>query len=86
MVMKIYPQNRQGGLIKMIIIIVIALIVLGYYGIDIKKVVEAPTTQSNMNYATQVTANVWHSYLEKPSKYVWNEIVLKLISAATLKK
>lgn len=63
----------------MVIVIVIALIVLGYFGFDIRKAIEAPATQDNFNYVQRVVSNVWHGYLEKPSKYLWNDIFIKLI-------
>ena len=57
-------MKNQQGLIKWIALIVIGLIILGYYGFDLRKAIEAPTTQSNLTYAQQIVSNVWHGYLE----------------------
>lgn len=65
-------MNTQQGFVKWIIIIIIALIVLGYYGFDIRKAVEAPTTQSNLTYVQQIVSTVWHKYLKAPAVYLWN--------------
>ena len=80
--MKTIFNNKGGsqkGLIKWILIIIVALIIAGYYGFDIKKAVEAPTTQSNLTYVQQVVSNVWFNYLKKPVTYLWKDIFLDLI-------
>jgi len=64
-------MKTDQGFIKWIIIVLIAIIVLGYYGFDIRKAIEAPATQNNLTYVQQVVSNVWHNYLEKPVKYLW---------------
>lgn len=66
-------------MIKWIIIFVIALIILGYLGIDVKKAVQAPVTQSNLEYVKNVVVYVWDKYLARPAKYLWNEIFINLI-------
>ena len=69
-------------MIKWIVIIVIGLIILGYLGIDVRKAVEAPTTQSNLEYVKNVVVYVWNKYLEKPAKYIWNFFIKFIWSSA----
>lgn len=66
-------------MIKWIILVLIGLIILGYLGIDVRQAVESPTSQSNIEYVKSVVVYVWDKYLEKPAKYLWNEIFIKLI-------
>ena len=66
-------------MIKWIVIGVLGLIILSYLGFDIKKTVEAPLTQSNLEYAKNAVVYVWTKYLANPAKYLWNEIFIKLI-------
>lgn len=66
-------------MIKWIVIALLGLIVLGYLGFDIRKAVEAPISQSNIEYAKNAVIYVWGKYLEKPAKYLWNDIFIKLI-------
>jgi len=66
-------------MIKWIIIGIIGLIILGYLGFDIRKAVESPTTQSNLEYIGKAVKFVWTKYLSGPIKYLWNEVFLKLI-------
>jgi hypothetical protein len=69
-------------MIKWIVIALLGLIILGYLGFDIRKAVEAPTTQSNLEYAKNVVVYVWDKYLEKPAKYLWNFFVTYIWSTA----
>lgn len=40
--------NRSGGFIKLILLIVIVLIVLGFYGYDIRDVFTSPKVHDNL--------------------------------------
>lgn len=66
-------------MIKWIIVLIIALIILGYFGFDIRKAVEAPVSQSNIEYIKNATIYVWNKYLEGPAKYLWNDVFIDLI-------
>lgn len=66
-------------MIKWIIFFVLLLIFLGYIGFDVRKAVEAPTTQSNLTYVKKIIIYVWDKYLEKPAIFIWNEIIIKFV-------
>jgi hypothetical protein len=66
-------------MIKWIIIALLGLIVLGYLGFDVRKAVEAPVTQTNIEYVKNAVIYVWGKYLARPASYLWNEIFIKLI-------
>jgi len=79
------------GLIKMIIIIVVALLILSYFGINLRQIINAPTTQDNFSYVWNATVNIWNDYLKVPATYLWGIFVdyawkpaLKLIINAQL--
>jgi hypothetical protein len=65
-------MKTQQGIVKTVILLVIALLILSYYGFDLRKTVDSPTTQSNFSYVKTFVVNFWTNYLEKPAKYVWN--------------
>lgn len=69
-------------MIKWIIFIVIGLIILGYLGFDVKKAVEAPASQSNIEYVKNIVVYVWNTYLAKPAKYLWNFFITYIWSTA----
>src|SRR5258706_14284833 len=65
-----HETNR--GLVKAIILIVIALLIISYFGINLRSLAGAPTTQSNFGYAKEVVLNVWNSFLKRPVLLAWN--------------
>ncbi len=72
-----FPNNFRGfrdqrGLIKTVVIIVIALLILSYFGFSLRNLVNQPTTQDNFSYAGSVVMNVWNNYLKTPATYIWN--------------
>jgi len=75
-------MKKNQGFIKWIILIVVALIILGYFGIDVKQVVESPTTQSNLNYLEQVASWLWHNILKVPVTWIWENLILPLVVKA----
>ena len=72
-------QPRNKGFLKIILIVMIAIFVLGYFNIDLKKEVEKPINQQNAAYVQDVSETVWTKYLEKPVKYFWNNIFINLL-------
>ena len=62
----------DGGLIKTIIIIVIALLIISYLGINLRSIVNSPTTQSNFSYVWNGIVYIWQTYLQAPATVVWN--------------
>ncbi len=57
--------NNQAGFIKGIILIIIAIALLSYFGINLKEIWE-------------FILKVWHKLLETPFKMVWDFIIIKI--------
>ncbi len=72
-------MNTQTGFIKTILLIIIALIVLGYFGFDIRGIIESEQVQKNLFYVWSFVVSVWDNYLQKPIMYLWNDIFIELI-------
>lgn len=66
-------------MIKWLVIAGIAIILLSYLGIDIKKTVQSPVTQSNVEYLKDVTVFVWNKYLKGPVVFIWQEVFIKYV-------
>ncbi|MFC1757110.1 hypothetical protein ACFLZC_03075 [Patescibacteria group bacterium] len=62
-------QNQ--GLVRLIILIIIVAIVLGYFGIDLKGVWESKAVQNNIGFLVNGAKDVWQNYLAKPANYLW---------------
>ena len=69
-----------GGLavIGILILAVIIILVLSYYNISIKAVVESPTGQENLGYVGGGTRSLWTTYLAGPASYLWNDVWINI--------
>lgn len=56
-------NNQRGGLVKIIVLGVIALLVLSYYHVDLRSLVQSETWQSNWTYIKEIAVQVWNDYL-----------------------
>jgi uncharacterized protein YqhQ len=74
--------NQKGGFIQLIILIVIGLLVLSYFGISLQGVVESPVGQSNLHYVTNGASYVWNNYLSAPFDYLWNTVFIGMLWSA----
>jgi hypothetical protein len=72
-------ELNRGGIIRTVIFIVIALLILSYFGFNIRAIVNSPTGQQNFTYAQEIMINVWDNYMKGPATYLWNDIFLNLI-------
>ena len=75
--MKKIPHNQ--GFIRTVIIIVVALLILSYFGFNIRDIVNSPAGRDNFSYTQEIMIKVWNNYLKKPVTYLWNDIFLELI-------
>ena len=66
-------------MIKWIIILVIILLVLSYFGFSLRTLVDQPVTQDNFTYVATSTVTVWDTYLKQPASYLWNDVFINLI-------
>ena len=61
-------------MIKWIIIFIILILVLSYFGVNIQSVVNSPAGQNNISYVWNGVVYVWDAYLSAPFNYIWNTI------------
>ncbi|MFA6524010.1 MAG: hypothetical protein WC264_00845 [Candidatus Paceibacterota bacterium] len=61
-------NNKKGGIsiLGIVLLGIILIIILGYFNINIKAVVESPNTQSNFSYIKSSGRSLWNDYLKKP--------------------
>lgn len=75
---KLNEYKKGISIIGILFLGFILILVLSYYKISIKSVVESPTGQENINYVGGGTRNLWDDYLKEPADYVWNEVFVKI--------
>ena len=66
-------------MIKYIIIILILIIVLSFFGYDLKAVIESPLAQKNLNYTKSGVEYVWDGYLKGPLTYLYKNIFIGVL-------
>ena len=73
-------NKKQGiSILGVLLLGVIIILIISYYNISIKAVVESPQTQGNFSYVVGNSRSVWNDYLKSPATYVWNYVVVDLI-------
>lgn len=76
---KKFKQKKRGiSLIGLVVLVFIIILVLSYFGINIKAVIESPNTQDNINYVKGSGETVWNSYLKRPVAYLWNDVFIDI--------
>lgn len=72
-------MNKKAGFIKLIFIFIILALVISYFGIDIRGIVESETAQNNFSYVWGFIKMIWDDYLSNPITYFWNNIFIDLL-------
>ncbi len=72
-------RKYNGGLIKAIILIVVALVILGFvFHINIVDVFNSPDVQSNLNWFWNIILKIW-SYVSAPIMFIWNNFIIGIV-------
>ncbi|MFA4975177.1 MAG: hypothetical protein WC839_01260 [Candidatus Paceibacterota bacterium] len=71
-------NNKQKGIsiLGILFLGLIIILVISYFKINIKSVIESPVTKDNMSYVGVGTRNLWDDYLKEPVSYLWKEIFI----------
>ena len=72
-------MKTNRGFIKWIIILVVILLIMSYYGISLRALVNNPTTQDNISYVATSSVSIWDQYLKQPATYLYNQVFISLI-------
>lgn len=73
-------MNPQRGFLRTILIIIIAIFILSYFGFDLRKTADSPTTKSNFQYVKELVIK-GIEFILKPLRKLWvNGYVQKFVS------
>ena len=67
------PKGNRG-IIKMVLVIVIALIVLGFFGYNLRDIIDSPTVKENLAYVWGLVVKFWNAFLAAPAEWLWDKI------------
>ncbi len=77
--MKTNKTNQAGiSILGILVLGFVLILVLSYYNISIKGVVESPTGQENLNYVGGTTRSLWDKYLAGPADYLWHDVWINI--------
>ena len=68
-------HKNANGFIQIILLLVIGLIVLGYFGFNLKEILTSPVVKENLTYAWELTKTVWSNWLQEPALWVFEHII-----------
>ena len=67
-------KQGRGGFIKLILLIVIALVVLGFFGYNLRDIINSPTVHDNLVYVWDLIVKFWNMFLATPFHWIWDKI------------
>jgi hypothetical protein len=71
-------KNRGISILGILFIGFIVILVLSYFKVNIKSVVESDEAQENIGYVKDETKSFWDEYLKEPAEYLWNDIFIDI--------
>jgi ABC-type phosphate/phosphonate transport system permease subunit len=72
-------MRTNRGLVKMVILIVIALILLAYLGLNLREITSSPTFIDNWEFIKNLCSNVWNNYLKVPFTFIWSKVFIPFV-------
>jgi len=76
--MKNLNKERGISILGVLVLGVLIILVLSYFNISIKSVVESPIGQENVNYVGGGAKDLWTTYLAKPASYFWKDVLVNI--------
>ncbi|MEK7514390.1 MAG: hypothetical protein AAB587_01025 [Patescibacteria group bacterium] len=64
-------MKNQKGFIQLIIIIVIAILALNYFGFNVRDIFDSPQFKGAFDSTWNTLIYIWDTYLKGPAVYVW---------------
>ena len=75
--------GNRGGFIKLILLIVIVLVVLGFFGYNLRDIINSPTVHDNLVYVWDLVVRFWNTFLATPFHWIWDRIQDALTNTAS---
>ena len=79
-------SNKKSGFIKLILLIVVVILVLSYFGVNLRNVANSDAGQANFSFLKETCikvwdwiVNVWQTYLADKASYLWNDVYVKYV-------
>lgn len=67
-------MRGNRGFIGVILLIVGTLVVLGFFGYDLKSIVDSKATAANLSYIGDISVHIWNIFVVTPAIWLWDKI------------
>jgi len=74
-----YLNTQNGGIIRTVIFVLLILIVLAYFGFNLRAIISSPTFQDNWAFVRGLVVDVWTKYLSGMFNFVINKIIVPFV-------
>ena len=64
-------MQTNRGLVKLILLIVLGILILGYFDISIRAILNSPTTQDNLTYVGKFVLYLWQTFFQPLAGYLY---------------
>ncbi len=71
-------KNYQNGWIQIVVIIIVAVLILSYFGFNIEDAVESEAAQENFSYLGRLFVALWDNFLSIPVLWLYNNILIPI--------
>ncbi len=68
-------RGAQSGFLKIIIVIVVALVALGFFGYNLRDITSSPTVHDNLVFVSELVVKIWHNFILAPILWLWGKVV-----------
>lgn len=71
--------KTNRGLVKSLVIFALILVLLAYFGFNLRSIVASQTFQDNWSFIKEISVNIWTNYLSIVVQFIWNNIITPII-------
>ena len=67
--------NPQSGFIQWVVLIIIVLLILSFFGFNLRALLDDEQTQDNFSVVWEWVVRIWDDYLKEPAQWIWENII-----------
>jgi hypothetical protein len=68
-------MQQNKGFVKLVILILVGILILSYFGIDLRGLVNSDATRENVSYVWSFIQGLWYDYVKTPVIFILNWIL-----------
>ncbi len=58
----------------MLLIIVITLVALGFFGYNLREITSSPAVRDNLVFVWELIVKIWHNFILTPVFWLWGKV------------